>query len=184
MVAETGPLVLWLLFGSWVVHDTEELLVGPGWLERNEGRLSALAARSPTADRFLAVIEGDRIALAVAISVIGVFVFVATVVGYVDPQGLGMVAYVTILGGFILHIGVHLAQAAALRGYVPGLVTGVVVVVPAGGYLYSVLLGTGLVSGRVAVTSALIGLAIVVPTAILAHRVGRWVAGRFGRESS
>ena len=140
MAAETGPLVLWLLFGSWVVHDTEELLVGPGWLDRNDARLSALGARSPTADRFLAVIEGDRIALAVAIGIIGVFVLVATVLGYFDPRGLGMFAYVTILGGFTLHIGVHLAQARALRGYVPGLGTGVLVVLPACGFLYSVLL--------------------------------------------
>lgn len=178
MAAENGPLVLWLLFGSWVVHDTEELLVGPDWLERNEARLSGLAARSPAADRFLAVIEGDRIALAVAIGIIGVFVFVATVLGYLDPRGLGMFAYATILGGFALHIGVHLAQAGALHGYVPGLVTGVVVVVPTCGYLYSVLLGKGLVSSPVAVVSAVVGLAIVVPTAILAHRVGRWMAAR------
>lgn len=176
MAAETGPLVLWLLFGSWVVHDTEELLIGPGWLEQNEGRLSALAADSQTAERFLAAIEGDRIALAVAIGIIGGFVLLATVLGYLDPQGLGMLAYATILGGFALHIGVHLAQASALEGYVPGLGTGVLVVVPACAYLYSVLLGEGLVSRPVAILSAIIGLAIVVPTAILAHRVGRWVA--------
>jgi hypothetical protein len=178
MAAESGPLVLWLLFGSWVVHDAEELLVGPGWLERHDERLSAIAEQSPRAERVLAVIEGDRIALAVAIGIIGVFVLLATVLGYLDPSGYGMLAYVTILGGYTLHIGVHLAQARVLGGYVPGVVTGVVVVLPACGYLYSVLVGDGFVSGPVAAVTAVVGLAIVVPTAILSHRVGRWVAGR------
>ncbi|MFC7047018.1 HXXEE domain-containing protein [Halobacteriaceae archaeon GCM10025711] len=176
MTAATGPLVLWVLFGSWVVHDAEELVVGPGWLARHEARLESLAAESPAARRFLDVLERDRGPLAVAIGVIGVFVLVATVLGYLDPRGWGMLVYVTILGGFALHVGVHVAQAVVLRGYVPGLVTGVVVVVPACAYLYVVLLGEGYVSPATAVVTAVVGLAVVVPTAVVAHAVGRRVA--------
>lgn len=180
MVTLTGPAVLWLLFGSWAVHDAEELLFGPGWLARHEVRLATLAARSATADRLVNVLERDRRVLAVAIGLIGLFVLAATVLGLSDPNGLGMLAYVTVLGGYALHVGIHLAQSVAVRGYAPGVATGVLVVLPACATLYGVLLASGYVSAAVATGTAVLGLAIVVPTALAAHRVGRAAVARLG----
>lgn len=177
MATETGPLVLWLLFGSWVVHDAEELLVTPRWFARNESRLATLAARSPPARRFLELVEADRTPLGVAIGVVGVFVLAATAAGYLDARGVGMLVYATVLGGYALHTGVHLAQAVVLRGYVPGVVTAVAVVAPAAAVLYRVLVRGGFVSVTTALVTAVVGLAVVVPTAVAAHAFGRHVAG-------
>ena len=103
----------------------------------------------------------------------------ATVAGAVDPTGIGLVVYATILGGYLLHGFVHLAQSFLHRGYAPGPATAIVLVIPVSLYIYWRLLAAGLIDIRVAAVTCLIGLVLFAPLIIgagrLSVRVDRWL---------
>lgn len=87
--------------------------------------------------------------------------------------------YATILGGYFLHGFVHLAQPFLLRGYVPGLVTAIVLVIPVSLYLYWRLLAADLIDIRITAATFLIGLVLFAPIFVrasrLSVRVDRWL---------
>lgn len=90
-----------------------------------------------------------------------------------------MVVYVTVLGGYFLHAFVHLGQSLVLRGYTPGLVTAVLLVLPTSVYLYWRLLSAPLVDVESVIATGVLGLVVFVPTVLgakgVAGRLDRWL---------
>ena len=170
-------LVLWLLPGSWLVHDLEEIATIEQWSSkwRHTGRNDFAAIQQ----RLVETIESTRRRFTIAVAIVGSVVVGATVVGTVDPTGIGLVVYAAILGGYFLHGFVHLAQSFLLRGYTPGLVTAIVLVIPVSLYLYWRLLAADLVDIRIAAATCLIGLVFFAPIVVgaskLSMRVDRWL---------
>lgn len=170
-------LVLWLLPGSWLVHDLEEIGTIEQWSSRwrHAGRNDAPAIRR----RLVETIASTRRRFTIAVALVGGVVVGATVAGAVDPTGIGLVVYATILGGYLLHGFVHLAQSFLLRGYAPGPATAIVLVIPVSLYLYWRLLAAGLIDIRVAAVTCLVGLVLFAPLIIgagrLSVRVDRWL---------
>ncbi|MBL1084625.1 HXXEE domain-containing protein [Streptomyces actinomycinicus] len=115
------------LLAAWALHDTEELVTVPRWVRT---RVPELRKRYPQVPegvwRQLEAVDGREFATAVA--AMAVVVGVAAVDGY--RTGGRSAVYQTALNGFGLHGVVHLAQAAAARGYTPGSVTSPLVVIP------------------------------------------------------
>ncbi|CAM5707525.1 HXXEE domain-containing protein OS=Streptomyces griseomycini OX=66895 GN=FHS37_006403 PE=4 SV=1 [Streptomyces griseomycini] len=110
-----GPVTYGLL-AAWALHDLEEPATLPGWLRRN---VPALRERFPEVpERVWRRAEAlDRREFTVAVGVTGAIVAAASVAG---RRTAGRSAFHrSALDGFGLHGLVHLAQAAAVRGYTP-----------------------------------------------------------------
>ncbi|MEU6093556.1 HXXEE domain-containing protein [Streptomyces sp. NPDC047079] len=115
------------LLAAWAVHDLEEVVMVPRWARARVPELRGRFPRVP--DRIwrqLESVDGRRFATAVA----GMAVVVAAAAAEGHRTGGRSAVYQTALNGFGLHGVVHLAPAAAVRGYTPGSVTAPVVVIP------------------------------------------------------
>ena len=170
-------LVLWLLPGSWLVHDLEEVATIEGWSQR--WKHTGQNDLSTVQRRLAGVLASGRRRFTLAVALVGCVVVGATVLGVSDPNGVGMVVYVTVLGGYFLHAFVHLGQSLVLRGYTPGLVTAVSVALPTSVYLYWRLLSAHLVDVEIAIATGVLGLVVFVPivvgATVIAGRLDRWV---------
>ncbi|MEU3840581.1 HXXEE domain-containing protein [Streptomyces sp. NPDC028635] len=115
------------LLAAWSLHDLEELAAGPRWVRRS---LPGLRERFPVvperAWRRMEAVDEREFPLAVA--AVGAFVAAASAAGHVSGGRAAL--YQAALNGFGLHGLVHMAQAAAVRGYTPGVATSPLVVVP------------------------------------------------------
>lgn len=118
--------VTWGLLGAWAVHDLEELLTMPAASRRIAARLKARHPQVP--DRVWERLEVSPAHAGVAIAVMGGFMTVAAAAGARSGGRSGL--YQAALAGFGWHSVTHLAQAAVLRTYTPGLVTAPLVVAP------------------------------------------------------
>ncbi|MEU6038498.1 HXXEE domain-containing protein [Actinomadura sp. NPDC047616] len=122
-----GAAVTFGLLAAWAVHDAEEVAAMPGW---SRDRVPELRERFPQVPdalwRRVESIDGRE--FAAAVGVMAVLVAAAAADGH-RTRGRSAV-YQAALDGFGLHGVVHLAQAAAVRGYTPGSVTSAAVVIP------------------------------------------------------
>jgi hypothetical protein len=162
---------LWLLPLSWVVHDLEEVLVRDRWMHGREGTLRALADRSRIAGRVIAIHSTPTREFVVAALAVGSLLFAMTAVATQRPTGVWGLLFAVFLGGYFLHAFLHVGQSVLLRGYTPGVVTAVGVVVPVSAYLYRLLFETGILDGRLAILTALLGIVVFFPVVLGAHRL-------------
>ncbi|MFE9309684.1 HXXEE domain-containing protein [Streptomyces sp. NPDC006706] len=122
-----GPAVTFGLLAAWVLHDVEELAAVPGWQRRGVPVLRERFPGVPEAVwRRLGSVDARE--FAVAVGMMGAIVAAASASG--RATGGRSEFYQTALNAFGLHGLVHLAQAAAVRGYTPGSATSPVLVVP------------------------------------------------------
>ncbi|MEV0898580.1 HXXEE domain-containing protein [Actinoplanes sp. NPDC049802] len=150
------------LFAVWAVHDLEEVLTATWWSERTVPRL--LAEGWPPG--LVESIGSTTPRFALAAALVGVAVLAAAVQGArTDGESRFFRAALLVFGW---HGAVHAAQAIALRDYVPGLVTAVVLVIP-----YSIWAWRRLrpapVPGRVIAAVALAAIALTVAAQALAR---------------
>ena len=177
MSTAIGLLVLWLLPGSWFVHDLEEVTTIERWSA--EWRHTRRNDVSAIQQRLVETVASTRRRFAIAVAFVGSVGVGATVAGTVDPNGFGLVIYATILGGYFLHAFGHLIQSFILRGYTPGLVTAIVLVIPVSLYLYWRLLAADLLDTRIATVTCVVGFLLFAPIVVgaktLSGRVDRWL---------
>ncbi|MDQ8701642.1 HXXEE domain-containing protein [Streptomyces sp. LHD-70] len=115
------------LFAAWLVHDLEELATVPRWTRT---RIPELRRRFPQVpERLWRSMEGMR-GREFAVAMAGVGLVVASAAADGHRTGGRSAYYQSVLDGFGLHGLVHLAQAAAARGYTPGSATSPLLVVP------------------------------------------------------
>jgi hypothetical protein len=169
-------LVVWALPLSWVVHDAEELLTVDRW-RRDHPELATLADRSRLARRVVAVNSVPRRQFAVAVAVVGLVLVAGTVVAAARLDSWGGVVFAVFLGGYFLHAFGHVAQSVLVRGYTPGVVTAVAVVMPVSLSLYRALFRAGVLDVRLAVTTALAGILVFGPVVVGSHRLAGALVG-------
>ncbi len=113
----------WGLLAAWAVHDAEELATMARWTRE---------ARPWLEERFPGVpwerVEVSQAHVNTAIGLVGGVVAGAAALGARTGGRSGV--FQAALAGFGVHGMVHLAQAALVRGYTPGVVTAPVVVIP------------------------------------------------------
>jgi hypothetical protein len=120
--AMVGALVTGGLFGAWLVHDAEEWITMPGWVQR-------AAARHPGLPRPLrAMFRTSRLEATIAIGIVGLIIAAAAAAG-LATGGRSAFFQLAVLA-FGLHAVVHVLQSALVRGYTPGVVTAILVVAP------------------------------------------------------
>ncbi|ANP52800.1 hypothetical protein J2Z21_000338 [Streptomyces griseochromogenes] len=124
---DVGASVTFGLLAAWAVHDAEEVVMVPRWVRTQVPELRKKFPRVPeTAWRQLEAVDGREFTTAVA----AMAVVLAACAADGQRTGGRSAVYQTALNAFGLHGVVHLAQAAAFRGYTPGSVTTPLVVLP------------------------------------------------------
>lgn len=148
--------VAWGLLGAWMVHDAEELMTMAGWARKNRDKLPAWLA-----DR----LDVSQAHVNVSIGLMGGVMAAASAAGAKTGGRSGF--FRAALAGFGLHGVMHLAQAAAMRGYTPGVVTAPIVVIPFSVWAWRQLDDTD------ATTSSLWGLALLPAALVGVHGIAR-----------
>ncbi|MEU8034698.1 HXXEE domain-containing protein [Streptomyces sp. NPDC049099] len=124
---DVSPAVTWGLLAAWAVHDTEEVVMVPRWVRTHVPQLRKKYPRVPeTVWRRLEAVDAREFNTAVA----AMAVVLAAAAADGHRTGGRSAVYQTALNAFGLHGLVHLAQAAAMRGYTPGSATTPLVVLP------------------------------------------------------
>ena len=153
-----GPL-------AFLVHDAEEVATMVPWLAAHRDVLPRLAQP-------LATITTRGFAIGVAVLLVG-FVLAAAHSAHQAQRGHRSVIWLAIGGAFVANGVTHVAQAAWFGGYVPGLVTALVVSLPYGIGMGRAYRRAGLASTRTLVAAVALGLLLQVPLALAALAVSR-----------
>jgi hypothetical protein len=166
--------VLWLLPVVFIIHDGEELLTMPGWVVRHQQKLDQLARMNEIAAEMIRSLPTTTAQVAVAIGfILLLFVVVTAGASVSRKRGFWLYAYASLLGVLFLHVFTHIAQAVLIGGYAPGVIGAVVAIIPGALYIYKRLFEAKLLTMKSAVVTALIGFALFIPAAMLAHQIGR-----------
>ena len=166
--------VLWLLPLIFIIHDGEELLTMPGWIADHQQELDRLAGMSEVAAEMVRSLPKTTSQVAIAVGVILLFFVVVTVGASISlKRGFWLYAYASLLGVLFLHVFTHIGQAILVGGYAPGVIGAVVAIIPGALYIYKRLFEARLLTLKSAAITALIGFALFVPGAMLAHQIGR-----------
>jgi hypothetical protein len=156
-----SPAVGWFWLGpvAFLVHDAEEILTVEKWLRQHREELPGFA------QPFVGITTG-QFAAVVALLFIGYSL--ATWHGtHAVRRGRFPLPFLLLSGVFVANGVTHVAQAFYFRGYVPGLVTAVLVNLPYGLGLMRVLPRRRIVSRGVLGWMILLGMIIQVVAAIL-----------------
>ncbi|MFG2334574.1 HXXEE domain-containing protein [Streptomyces sp. NPDC048604] len=160
-------LVTYGLFLAWALHDAEELAFGPRWVRENVPVLRKRLPQVPEAV-WRAMERVDEREFRAAVGAMGVIVGAAAVAGARTGGRSGF--YQGALNGFGLHGLMHLAQAAAVRGYTPGSVTSPLIVVPFTLWARGRLKRAGVLRPTRA-RDAVTGLALAAGATVAAHAI-------------
>ncbi len=156
---------IWLLPTIFMFHDMEEIVGIKKWISRHYDEVTA---RFPAANKILAPYRGistARFAAAVYEELI-VFIIIclladATDIPFFDGVWLG--AFI----GFAAHLVVHLAQAVAVRGYVPALITSLISLPPSAYIIYKSW--QGIEMGTSAAIGTTVGIVFLAANLIVIH---------------
>ena len=171
-----NPRLLWLLPLAFVVHDAEELAIMPAWLSEHRAALSGLLQGMPAMGDGSLLLHLDTGGIALAMGAILLLFVAVTAAAVSSAYKIALYAYALVLGGFFVHGFGHIGQALVWRGYTPGVVTALLVVIPASVFLYARLWRSRMLGPAESVLLTAAGAALVVPAILLALSIGR----RFG----
>jgi len=164
------------MFFAFAVHDAEEWVTMPGWGARNVDRLRHLYPRVP--QRFWRRLDLPAVHVRVGITVMGLVFLVAAALG-ARTDGRAVV-YQVVLIGFGVHGLGHLGQALLARGYTPGMITSVLVVLPFSIWAWRVVEDSGAVTANMGVLIT-VGVLLITPVIVGVHLAvfaGRRLVGR------
>jgi len=169
---------LWLLPVIFAVHDAEELVTMPRWLTSHRLELEQIAALNPLLEKMVHSLALTTPQVAIAIGFL-LFVFLVVTAGAARSprRGFWIYAYASLLGVLFLHVFTHVGQALLVRGYAPGVIGAVVVIIPGAIFIYRRLFAAQLLSWKSAVVTGLIGMGLFVPGVLLAQQIGRLLWG-------
>lgn len=157
---------IWLGPSAFLVHDTEELVTMVPWIAAHRALLPA--AVRPLAES----VTTTGLALGVAALFTG-FVFAAAHGVRRARRGAPSWPFLVAAGAFVGNGVTHLAQAAYVGGYTPGVVTALLVSLPYGWGLARACHAAGLASTRALALCLAIGVVAQVPIALAALTLTR-----------
>jgi len=145
--------VTWGLFAAWALHDAEELVAIPRWLERARPRLKRRFPSVP--DATWERLAPDQAHTAVAIALMGGLVAAASAAG-ARTDGRSPFFQAALLGFGAHAVVPHLAGALVTGGYTPGLATTPTVVVPFAWWAHRQLCRAGVEQARLPAAALLL----------------------------
>ena len=159
---------IWLGPAAFAVHDAEEILLFQPWFTHHEHEIPEIA-RS-----LFGGIHTRQFASAVVVLFVG-YLIVAALGARAAARGRLPWPYVVVTGAFVGNGITHVLQAAAFRGYTPGVVTAVLISLPYGWLAARALVREGLATRQSLLVALAVGIAAQVPLALLALAVGRQI---------
>jgi hypothetical protein len=164
--------LIWLLPLAFVIHDAEEFATRKVWLAEHGPGLHLWLQRMIGSDPLAPLQAMSDGAVLRAMGAIALLLVAATAAFHAVPNRVTRALYLVVLGGFFIHGFAHLAQAAALGGYTPGVATAALVVIPASVLIHRAMSRSEPISGRTWLATAGIGAILIVPAILLALRLG------------
>lgn len=151
---------------AFIIHDAEEVIVQHRWMTLHRAGLSE---RMPWLEPMIArLAQLDTRAFAVA--ALEELVVLLMVTAYVLIQGrYCLEVWAALFMAFSIHLVVHIGQALLVRGYVPGLITALLLLPFAGYGMWSIWL---VMTGWEMLMWGVIGVIIMVLNLHLAHWIG------------
>lgn len=131
---------IWAAPSIFLLHDAEEIATVAPWLRDHRAVL-------PTAMHPFADVTTEQFELGVGLILLAVLVTTLHAVRCARA-GARSIPFLLVVGALVANGVTHLGQAAAFRGYTPGLVTAVLLVIPYGIGLGEQLRTVGMVSRR------------------------------------
>jgi hypothetical protein len=170
--------VLWLLPLIFIIHDSEELLTMPGWIANHQEELNQFARTSDIVAEMIRSLPTTTSQLAIAIGfILLLFVLITLGASLSSKRGFWLYAYASLLGVLFLHVFTHIGQAILMGGYTPGVIGAVAAIIPGALYIYKRLFEAQLLTLKSAAVTSLVGFALFVPGAMLAHQIGHLLGG-------
>jgi uncharacterized protein with HXXEE motif len=153
----TFPRLAWYGLAVIAAHNAEEALTLPGWFARHGARLAAqLHIRPPAA-------EPARLYIGLVLATVIPALWVA-LASRATARSAGAYSILVLYGMFLANAFVpHLLGAALLRGYVPGVLTAGLLVIPFTAWLARRSVADGYASRRGMVLALLAAAVVYVP---------------------
>jgi hypothetical protein len=150
---------------AFIIHDAEEVAtVGP-WLKIHRSEL-------PEPVQSLMTITTREVAIAMVILALGFALVAAHGVVSANHKRLST-PFLLIAGAFVANGLTHVLEAVAVRGYVPGIVTAVFLVLPYGVGLERSLVASHLATRRTCLLALAAGVVLQIPLVLVAIAAGR-----------
>lgn len=111
--------LLWLLPIVFMIHDFEEIIMIPSWMERNRGEI---LARFPKLGKRLLSQFGSLYGPGFSVAVLEEFVLIS-ILTLVSVENNWYNLWAGLMLVFFLHLFVHVAQFLVFRKYIPAIVT-------------------------------------------------------------
>jgi hypothetical protein len=166
----TMSSLMWLFLAAFMIHDFEEIIVVESWMKKNYQRIHKLVPGSiGRIMSGMSDIKSSQFAVAVFIE----FIFFIPVT-YLAVEHHNYILFVGVNAVLLIHVFTHLGQSIYLKSYTPGVITGLIVVLPYSLYLFYRMLNEELVSMKEILMYAPSGL-ILIPLVMLGHKVGKIV---------
>lgn len=159
-------MLLWLLPLLFVLHDLEEALFLVPWLRRNR---PLLEVRFPRLSMKLYA-HFDRISRPVFAAMAAEELVILLAVTFYAQWSGNYYPWLALLLAFGLHLLIHLAQAVAVRGYLPSLVTSLAIF-PVVGWMLSEISNSQLFTGRELLFCAAAGVVVAAANLFAVHAV-------------
>lgn len=141
-------------FAVLAAHNAEEAFAGPGWIVAHESLL-----REYFGPRMLAAWSAGSFRTSLAVLTLALLV-VALMAALAPRRGAAVYVLLGVVAAFGANAVVpHIAGAILLRGYVPGLVTAALLVLPLNVWLYASATRSGHASATGAAVAASLGVA-------------------------
>ena len=150
---------IWAGPAVFLLHDAEEVLTIESWLREHGTELP------PLVHRFLGV-TARQFALAVLLLFAG-FLAAAAHAAWRAQRARASLVFLLLAGTLVGNGLTHIAQAVLFRGYTPGVVTALLVVLPYGYVLGERLRASGLATRRMWAVAIAAGTVVQIPLAAL-----------------
>ena len=156
---------VWAGPAAFIVHDAEEVAtIGP-WLRTHRSQL-------PDPVQSLTSITTREFAIAAGVLALGFTLAAAHGAASANHRRLS-IPFLLVAGAFVANGLTHVLQAAAVRGYAPGVVTAVFLVLPYGVKLERSLVASGLATRRTCLWALATGVVLQIPLVLLAIAAAR-----------
>lgn len=169
----------WLLVLIFIVHDGEEVLFLPSWVQRNSSIFDDLERHYPIIRRTLCLLRENN-QRQFTFSVLFLLCMITASTGsfvYQPDNPVFQFIFIGFTGVFTLHLLVHVLQSIAIRRIIPGTYTSILVF-PLSIYLWQQQVDATQTTPGQSLMAVLMSMAVSPLVLVLALRFGQW-AGKF-----
>ncbi|WP_028391141.1 HXXEE domain-containing protein [Bacillus cihuensis] len=165
--------IIWLFPIIFIFHDLEEIITIESSMKASKNRFQ----KSPFVHLILNMREklGSTAAqLSVSATwILLIISFTTVVTAHFTLNGGGFLLYTAILNLFILQAIMHIVQSIFFKGYTPGIITALFLLIPYCLIAYDSLFECGLIDGHLLFASLPVSL-LMIPIFLVGNLLGRY----------